>query len=573
MSAAACLASEMKLALSLNPQRISPGEIFAADARFEIPEGTRIYGKDSGQTGLATTIEWILPRGFEIVKETWQPPKEKTEEGLKVFVYENGAKISAEIRAPKNFSNAEEIGLKASWLACTKTQCMPQSGQAFAKIEPKAGGLPSEGASDSGESQKIGAAENSKAKPGGIFYAVLGAFFGGIILNLMPCVFPVIGLKIFSFAKDAGKSRAKALANAAFYSAGIVASFCALALVLIWIRNIGGAAGWGFQLQEPLFVAFLILLFCAMGFAFSGMFEIGASLTSAGSAVSQKSGKGEAFFSGVLAVIVASPCTAPFMGSALGIALAAEASAWATLAIFASLGFGMALPYALLSAIPSLAKFMPKPGAWLETFKQFLAFPLFATAIWLLSVFLKERDAASLSQMLFAILVMALALWIFGKYSPPANSKKKRIFAFASLALFGGISAYLACQSAASDIEKTQIKSANAWSQSRVEELRKEGKIVYVDFTASWCLTCLANKKAVLETEKIREFFRQNNVAILTADWTKKDPEITKYLKEFGRAGVPLNIVFSPDFKKPPVVLPEILTENAVMDAVDKAKF
>ncbi|MBR4596950.1 MAG: thioredoxin family protein [Opitutales bacterium] len=552
LSAAACFASEVKLALSLNPQRISAGEAFEAEAKFEIPQGMHIYAQDPGQTGLATALEWILPQGFELESQTWQAPEEKFEEGLKVFVYESGAKISAKIRAPKNFGAAGEIGLKASWLACSKTQCIPQSARLSAKIEP---------------------AENSAAKSGAVFYEILGAFLGGIILNLMPCVFPVIGLKILSFAKDAGKSRMAALANAAFYSAGIVASFCALALVLIWLKSLGSAIGWGFQLQEPLFVAFLVFLFCAMGFAFSGLFEIGASLTSAGGKIPQKSGKGAAFFSGVLAVIVASPCTAPFMGSALGFALASEASIFSALAIFAALGLGMAFPYVALSAIPSLAKFMPRPGAWLETFKQFLAFPLFATAIWLLSVFLKERGADAMAQMLFAILLLAFALWLFGKYSPPANSAKKRIFAFASLAVFGGISAYLAFDSATSGIAEKKSADASAWSESRVEELRKEGKIVYADFTASWCLTCLANKKAVLNTEKIRNFFGENNVVVLTADWTSKDPEITKYLKKFGRSGVPLNIVFSPDFKKPPIVLPEILTAGAVIDAVDKAKF
>ena len=549
LAAASCLAASVELKLGLPAQKAAAGSEFEAEAVFSIPQGTYIYAKDPGQAGLATKLDWKLPKGFELIKEDWQTPEEKTEEGLKVAVYQKEAKISAKIRAPKDFCSPQKIELGASWLACS-TQCVPQSAQVSAQIEPL-----------------------QAAPARNVLCEILGAFFGGMILNLMPCVFPVIGLKILSFAKDAGKSRAQALINAAFYSAGIVVSFCALALVLIWIRAAGGAAGWGFQLQEPKFVAFLIMLFFAMGLSFAGVFEIGAGLASAGSLAAKKSGKAGALLSGVLAVVVASPCTAPFMGSALGFALASNAPWFSTLAIFVSLGLGMAFPYVLLSALPQLSKFMPRPGAWLETFKQFLAFPLFATAVWLLSVFIKERGASALSQILFAALVLAFALWLFGKYSPPANSRPKRIFAFASLAVLGALAALMAYKSASAEAETPRIQSANSWSESRVEALRKEGKIVYVDFTASWCLTCLANKKAVLNTEKIQEFFRQNNVAVLAADWTGRDPEITKYLKKFGRSGVPLNMVFSPDLSRPPAILPEILTQKAVMDAVDKAKF
>ncbi|MBR6388737.1 MAG: thioredoxin family protein [Opitutales bacterium] len=553
LTAVSCFAASVELKLGLPAQKAAAGSEFEAVAVFSIPQGTYIYAKDPGQAGLATKLGWQLPAGFELVGENWQTPEEKTEEGLKVHVYQKEAKISAKIRAPKDFRSPQKIGLDASWLACSEL-CVPQSAQVSAQIEPL---------------QPAPAPSQARH----VLFEILGAFLGGMILNLMPCVFPVIGLKILSFAKDAGKSRAQALINAAFYSAGIVASFCALALALVWIRAAGGAAGWGFQLQEPKFVAFLIMLFFALGLSFAGVFEIGAGLSSAGGAAAKKSGKAGALFSGVLAVVVASPCTAPFMGSALGFALASNASVFSTLAIFISLGLGMAFPYVLLSALPQLSKYMPRPGAWLETFKQFLAFPLFAAAIWLLSVFIKERGAAALPQILFAALLLAFALWLFGKYSPPANSKPKRIFAFASLAVLGAISALMAYKSASAEAETPQIQSANSWSESRVEALRKEGKIVYVDFTASWCLTCLANKKAVLETEKIREFFRQNNVVLLTADWTGRDPEITKYLKKFGRSGVPLNMVFSPDLSRPPAILPEILTQKAVMDAVDKAKF
>lgn len=546
LSIASCLASTVNLSLKTEAQKIAPNEEFTVLASFEIPQGAYIYGKSSGETGLPTKLEWMLPQGFEKISEDWQKPEEKIEEGLKALIYKGNMQVLAKFKAGKDFSKPQEIALKASWLKCSN-MCMPESKTAKILIEP-----------DSSSSNAL-------------TFTMLGAFLGGIILNLMPCVFPVIGLKILSFAKDAQKTRKTALINAAFYSVGIIISFCALAGILTWLKSLGNSLGWGFQLQEPLFVAFLILLFFAMGLAFAGVFELGASLSSLGNLTSQKDGKGAAFFSGVLAVLVASPCTAPFMGSALGVALASNASMAVTFSIFMSIGLGMAFPYVLLSAVPRLARRIPKPGAWMETFKQFLAFPLFATAIWLVWVFLKERNADALMQMLFSALILAFALWIFGKYSPPVNSRKKRMFAFASLAILGAVSVALAVKSATFKLPET-LAAQNHSIESQIEELRKSGKIVYADFTASWCITCIANKKAVLHTKKIEDFFKENNVALLTFDWTNKNAQIGEFLKKFGRSGVPFNIVYPADLKKEPVILPEILTPNAVIDAIDKAK-
>lgn len=546
LSIASCLASTVNLSLKTEAQKIAPNEEFTVLASFEIPQGAYIYGKSSGETGLPTKLEWVLPQGFEKISEDWQKPEEKIEEGLKALIYKGNMQVLAKFKAGKDFSKPQEIALKASWLKCSN-MCMPESKTAKILIEP-----------DSSSSNALA-------------FTMLGAFLGGIILNLMPCVFPVIGLKILSFAKDAQKTRKTALINAAFYSVGIIISFCALAGILTWLKSLGNSLGWGFQLQEPLFVAFLILLFFAMGLAFAGVFELGASLSSLGNLTSQKDGKGAAFFSGVLAVLVASPCTAPFMGSALGVALASNASMSATFSIFISIGLGMAFPYVLLSAVPRLARRIPKPGAWMETFKQFLAFPLFATAIWLVWVFLKERNADALMQMLFSALILAFALWIFGKYSPPVNSRKKRMFAFTSLAILGAVSVALAVKSATFKLPET-LAAQNHSIESQIEELRKSGKIVYADFTASWCITCIANKKAVLHTKKIEDFFKENNVALLTFDWTNKNAQIGEFLKKFGRSGVPFNIVYPADLKKEPIILPEILTPNAVIDAIDKAK-
>lgn len=547
LSVVSSLALGVDLKLEVKPAQIGAGEQFTVIANFEIPDGAYIYGKNSCETGLPTKLEWILPDGFEKISETWQPTEEKLEEGLKALIYKGKMQVATNFKASDSFSKPQKIGLKASWLKCSK-MCMPQSKSLEVQINPLA--------------------KNSNM----LIFALLGAFLGGMILNIMPCVFPVIGLKILSFAKDAQKTRKTALINATFYSFGIIISFCVLAGILIWLKSLGNSLGWGFQLQEPLFVAFLILLFSTMAFAFAGLFEFGTSFTTLGNFTNSKDGRISAFLSGVLAVLVASPCTAPFMGSALGFALASDASIISTLAIFVSMGLGMALPYILLSAIPQLAKKIPKAGAWTEIFKQFLAFPLLATTIWLLWVFLKERDADMLMQILFAILILAFALWIFGKYSSIVNSKAKRIFGFASLIVFGAISIALTINSATSTLQTNHLQAQNLSIENQIEELRKSGKIVYADFTASWCITCIANKKAVLHTKKIEDFFKTNNVAFISFDWTNKNAQIENFLKKFGRSGVPFNIVYPTDLKKDPIILPEILTTNAIIQAIDKAK-
>ncbi len=540
-------ANATELSLQLKPSQIDAGQEFTATVNFDIPQGAYIYGKTSGETGLPTKLEWTLPSGFEKISETWQHPEEKLEEGLKALIYKGKTQVVVKFRASKDFSTQQKIGLNASWLECS-TMCMPQSKSLEIAIEPQ---------------------KNTSYL---FLIAILGAFLGGMILNLMPCVFPVIGLKILSFAKDADKSRKTALINAVFYSLGIILSFCVLAGILIWLKSLGSSLGWGFQLQEPLFVAFLIFLFATMALAFAGLFEFGASLTTLGNLSNSKSGRTSAFLSGVLAVLVASPCTAPFMGSALGFALAGDASIFATLVIFISIGLGMALPYILLSAIPQLAKRIPKAGSWMETFKQFLAFPLFATAIWLLWVFLKERNADMLMQIMFAILILALALWLFGKYSTPVNSKAKRFFGYLSLIIFGAISIFLAINSAVKTLPQDTFSLQNSSIENQINKLRQSGKIVYADFTASWCITCIANKKAVLHTSKIEKFFEENNVALITFDWTNRNSQIEEILKKFGRSGVPFNLVYPADLKKEPIILPEILTTNAVIQAIDKAK-
>lgn len=533
---------------------------FLIEAKFDIPENTRIYSKDENSMGLATKIELTLPKNFKILEEVWDSPTQKVENGKTSYVYEKSAKVLFKIKIPQNFDGkSANVKIDASWLECS-ISCIPSSASLDLKIDFENLGDVSSALASLDASQTPQESCNFKA----LMFALFAAFFGGAILNLMPCVFPVIGLKILSFVKNSdGKS---ALKGAIFYSLGIILSFVLLGVLLVILKGFGKELGWGFQLQEPKFVAFLVLLFATMGLAFCGLFEIGAGLTSLEN-VKAKNPALSSFLSGILAVVVASPCTAPFMGSALGFALASNASMLSTILVFVSLGVGMALPYCLLASSPSLRQKMPKNGEWLVTFKQFLAFPMFATAIWLLGVFEKEVDFSGATWLLFAVLILSFGLWIFGKYARPAKSRKTRIFAKITLAIFLILSGIVAFRASEKISENEDLK----WSPQKVEELRKSGKNVFVDFTASWCATCQTNKIMVLNTSKVREFFKENDVVILTADWTNQNPQIKRELQKFGRQGVPLNLLYPQNLEKEPIVLPTILTVNSIKDAVEKS--
>lgn len=579
-------AQGVKFELLQTQGELEAGKPFELIAEFNIPKDSYIYANEGSEIGLPTEVKLKLPPNFKAEKFAFPKASEKIEDGRKILYYPQSFKISALLTPPKDFDKpSAEIEAEASWLVCGKL-CIPESANSkitlvfskSGKTQSEAKGEPiaseSDGKSESG-SFEIVLPQAKTADSNSLWIAIFGAFLGGMILNLMPCVFPVISLKVLSFAKDADKSRKSAVKNALYYSLGIILSFVFLAILLLWLKSVGKELGWGFQLQEPIFVGFLTLLFTVMALSLAGVFEIGAGLANLGASASKSSGAKAALFSGVLAVAVASPCTAPFMGSALGVALASSISWFSTLLIFVFLGVGMALPYVLISAIPQAAKLMPKPGMWMETFKQILSFPLFATAIWLVWIFTKQCGADSMAELLLAVLSIAFALWIFGKYSPPYNKLKFRIFAYVGLLVFALLSVFLTINASSFDKtiggEEVDLND-NTWSSQKVEMLRKKGKIVFVDFTASWCFTCLANKKAALDLSSTRELFEKNNVAFLVADWTNRNAAIARELAKFNRSGVPLNVVYPADLSREPIVLPTILTPAAIDEAIDKAK-
>ncbi len=390
--------------------------------------------------------------------------------------------------------------------------------------------------------------------------ALLGALLGGLILNLMPCVFPVLAIKMVGFMQV--KDQASRTASGVAYTAGVVLSFLALGGLLLGLRAAGEQLGWGFQLQSPAVVAGLAALFTLLGLNLAGLFEFGQLLPSRLASLQSKNTTVNSFLSGVLATAVASPCTAPFMGASLGLAVGLPAVQ--ALAIFGAIGVGMALPYLLASMVPAVARVMPRPGQWMVTFKTFMAFPMFATVAWLVWILGQQSGINGAGTLLGLLVLMALVVWTF------TLAGKVRVVAV-SLSL---LTAALALSTAGPSVVKlmefgpagTSAVSATErwqpWVPGRVEQLTGEGRSVFVDFTAAWCVTCQYNKKTTLSNSDVLADMDAKHVALLRADWTRRDPAVTAALKELGRSGVPVYVIYKAG--RAPVVLSEILSVGDV---------
>jgi thiol:disulfide interchange protein DsbD len=401
------------------------------------------------------------------------------------------------------------------------------------------------------------------------------AFIGGLILNLMPCVFPVLSIKVLSLVGQAEAPMRARMRTAGAYSLGVLVAFWALAGLLIALRAGGEQLGWGFQLQSPPVIAGLASLFFLIALNLFGVFEVGLSFTRLGGKNAGKSGGGAggSFSSGLLATIVATPCTAPFMGSALGFALTQPAPA--ALAIFTSLGAGMAAPFVVLAASPRLLRFLPRPGAWMETMKQALGFLLAATVVWLAWVLGQQTGTDGVTMLLAALVVQAVGAWVLGKWAVMTRSASVRMAAgiVAAVLIVGGAAAAAVKLAAAGERPAVDAAATETWepySEARVNELRAAGRPVFVDFGAAWCLTCQVNERVALSAATVLAKFREKNVATLKADWTSRDPAITEALAKLGRSGVPTYVLYSKDSSAPPGLLPEVLTPTLVIDTLNK---
>lgn len=433
------------------------------------------------------------------------------------------------------------------------------------------------GPADTGDTRppefEVTRATDGSTTPVASFLGTLAlAFVGGLILNLMPCVFPVLGIKILGFVNQAGSDRRKVTLHGLAFAAGVLLSFWALAGALAVLQSAGQKLGWGFQLQSPAFVFTLTIVLLVFGLSLSGVFEFGLRATGVGAGLQSKQGFGGSFFTGVLATVVATPCSAPFLAPALGAAVAL--SGFQSFAMFTAIAIGLSFPYLLLSMFPQAVKLLPRPGAWMETFKQIMAFPLYATIgllLWVLAAQLKDRDTDLLAVFL-GLTVIALGVWLYGRFTAP-GSKPARV----RFGVIGGLSlvavgAWLGWphKPAAPTPDSPPAVVWQPWSAEAVAAAVADNKIVYVDFTARWCFTCQTNKKVVFGSTEVLKTFRDKNVVALRADWTNEDPLITAELARWDRSAVPFNLVYLPG-KPEPLILPELLTPGIVLEALAKA--
>ncbi len=566
--------------------QITPGMAMSVDVLLAIAPGWHIYGEHPGDVGVPTSVQWRYDMSEMTLGEmSWPTPSRFETAGIESFGYKSTVKFpfTARISETVQIGRRIEVVADIRWIACQDV-CIPESAQVTWSVMVSEQAVPNPYFLDSET------ASPSTEKTGWMLAVLMtfSAFLGGLILNVMPCVFPVLSLKIVSLLKDtesgeakknllgdigglAPKNKSPLLGGVGMgirgdilaYITGIMVSFWVMAAVLLVLRHTLGVVGWGIQLQYPVVVFGLMLLFLVLALNFFGLFEIGLSLQKWG----QPSGvhtKRE-FLSGVLIVVVATPCTAPFLGAAIGFALAQPA--WVTFVVLTAMGLGLASPMALLAFWPGLLRRMPKPGAWMIRVRQFLGFPMLASVIWLLWVLLQQWGPELLVPLLGLMLCVALGVWTVGV----CQHKGRFRLAFGLLI---GICllcwvAYLGMSPRAGVSVAAAPSAFLPFSDSALQVARDTGKPVFVDVTAAWCLTCQVNKKTVLETSEAQELFAQHEVVLLRADWTTQDQRITEYLASFGRSGVPMYVYYAPG--KEAVVLPELLRMGVLVDLLGDA--
>lgn len=496
-------------------------------------------------------FKWQLHDGEKLLQVSPDyPPAVKHEDEYfgKVDVYYTQADISLQL--PPNSGN---LSIDVTSQGCADAGlCYPPYTQRFS-IDALSGKIQEQAVSDTPPSAQPSAPTSTTFLT--FLYMALLAFIGGSILNLMPCVFPVLSLKVLSFTQSDGHLRH---IYSWVYAAGVVFSFVLIAALLIALQTAGNAVGWGFQLQSPIFVVLMAYLFVVMGLGLSGLTELGASWMNLGSELANRNGISGSFFTGVLATLVASPCTAPFMGTALGFAIGQPPVI--ALTVFAALGAGMATPMVMLGYSSTLRKLMPKPGAWMQTFKQLLAFPLYATAIWLLWITGRQTGVNGMAIALVGCLLLVFALWLW------PQSARKRIFAI--------IAAVIALALLASPLLNTQqtenTEQTGLYSPQRLQKLRNDGRPVFINVTADWCITCIANESTTLTSSRVLNAFKKHNIAYLKADWTNYDGDIAQLLKQYRRSGIPLYLLYPANSYQAPLILPQLLTSNIVLDYIDQ---
>jgi thiol:disulfide interchange protein len=577
----------VKMKLIPNSIRAGVNSKFEVILNVNIEKDWHINSNKPNDENLIPTEISIQNKWLKILSIKYPNPKELSTpiNEKPVFVFEGNEQIRITFEVNKTVScGILKIPVKFTYQACNDRTCMsPNSIIENILIEIVAEkNNPSEFNNDKKpkipiqEDSILGGKKDSVAnltvlpvhsnlseKKTNLITGILFAFIGGLILNLMPCVLPVLSLKILGFVKQAGENKRKVFNHGLLFTMGVIISFWILAGILIILRSGGETLGWGFQLQSPVFLIILIVFFFLFSLSLFGVFEIGNSFTRLNG---RSNGYFGSFMSGVTATIVATPCTAPFMGSALGFALMQPA--YYSMIIFTFIGFGMSLPYIILSANPKFLKYIPKAGLWMETFKQIIGFLLVATTLWLIWILSNQIEFQNIIILLFALLFVTIGAWIWGKWGTIVKSSRVRIasLVISAFLIFGSTYETIKC------IQENRNNKTVEWlnySPELISKLKQQKAAYFIDFTAKWCLTCQVNKKAVLHSTEVQEAFRKYSVIPIIADWTNNDEKIAKALSEFNRNSVPFYVLYSHNPDKKPVILPELLTPGIVIEALE----
>jgi thiol:disulfide interchange protein DsbD len=523
--------------------------------RWTMPKGYYLY-RDQ------TALKLKGAEGLSLAKPEWPAGTEHEDAHFgKTTVYFDQVELPVTIQG--DASGRATVNLEASFQGCQDGGlCYPLMTRTLA-ID-LGGAVPTSGTASEPAPEMPPAELAGGALQGSLISALLLALVGGLVLNLMPCVLPVLSIKAVGLL-ESGESHARARSHALAYTAGVLSTFALIGIAIVALRSAGHALGWGAQLQQPLVVGALACVMFAVGLSMSGVVQFGTSLGNVGSSLASRSGHAGDFFTGVLAVAVASPCTAPFMGSALAYAFAAPMVH--ALLVFLMLGVGLALPFLAIGFVPALARLLPRPGAWMETLKQVLAFPMYLTAAWLVWVLAHQRGADAVGLVLVAAVLLAATLWWFERSRSRGAPSKVFVALLAVLTL---VPLYYLAHVPPPAQTATVAEGVVAYSPEKLAELRKAGTPVFVDMTADWCVTCKANEHAVLDTDTFRELLKKTGAVYMKGDWTDVNPTIAAFLQQYHSPGVPLYVVFPKDGGEGRM-LPTVLTTSLVEEALTKA--
>ncbi len=625
-------AKHTTLRMIADVKEIVPGSTFMLGVELTMQPGWHTYYKESGDAGMPTSINWVLPAGYKHAELLWQKPHKFDDGGIVTYGYADKTVIATKVTAPDAIpeGQAQKFDAKVKWLEC-KELCIPGSGETSISLPAgKSGATPQSGDKDAfsgsgftgnisdlkteahgtaGGESSSGGSKNPNTAPasGGTgsildrsltiadsqgsmpFYGYFAlAILGGFILNFMPCVLPVIAIKIISLMEQVNDDPGRVRLQGLTFAAGILSSFLVLGGVVLAARAAGQTVGWGFQMQYPPFVIAMATIILVFSLSLFGLFYVTVSPGQAQiDKLASKEGLTGTFFKGVLATVLSTPCTAPALGPAVGFAFAQPPMT--ILAIFEAVGFGMSLPYLLLTINPKWLRFIPKPGVWMEKFKESMGFVLLATVAWLLSVVGAQAGSSGVESVGYFLTGVAFAVWIVARFTDLTSTSQRKAVVWSISALVIGLCLYffilthpelMGASSAEIGAAKTSAtktavtESGITWQPFTIEDLDKNisaNKTILLDFTADWCLTCKVNERAVLDSAPVVEQLKALNVVTMKADWTRRDAAISKLLQKFQRSGVPLYVVFPAGRGSSPIVLPEVITPSLVVDKLKEA--